>query len=404
MSLVLTRLIAKIQLAFLKFAVVFLPAPKPTVFNGKDSALDLCDAMAHFDVKRALIVTDPVLASLGVLDPLIERLQSHGIHAAIYNEVQPDPVYQVANDCLTSYRQQNCDAVLAVGGGSSIDVAKAVALAASNRCRPQDLIGVLKGKAPATPLFAIPTTAGTGSEVTVGAVLSDDTSHQKGLIIDPKVVPVMVALDAGIMSGMPPRITAETGMDALTHAIEAYVSTFATQETNQYARAAIRMILEHLPRAHADGQDMAAREAMALASHYAGLALNKAGLGYVHAIAHQLGAHYGLPHGYSNAIVLPHILAFNRQASQGDLAELAYFCSICPNTTTAADACDQFIQHIGQLIQQLNIDTTLPQMKQQDFDDIQVAAFKEAHGTYAVPRYMQAEECLGILRRIQSPA
>ncbi|HNC03943.1 MAG TPA: iron-containing alcohol dehydrogenase, partial [Agitococcus sp.] len=217
---------------------------------------------------------------------------------------------------------------------------------------------------------------------------------------DPKLVPRMVALDSVIMSGMPPKVTAETGLDALTHAVEAYISDFAAEDSDLYARSAIKLIINNLRVAYKEPKNLAAREAMALASHYAGLAINLAGLGYVHAIAHQLGGHYGLPHGLSNAIVLPYVLNFSRPVIDERLAELARFCGLVTQETSTAIAAQAFMDELKQLMSDLNIKAVVPKMTPQDFDDIMEAAFKEAHGTYAVPKYMNEDDCLQMLYMI----
>lgn len=327
-SFFVTKAKAKAQLVGIKAAMTLLPAPRPTVFSGEGAALKLCQAMATFGHKNVLIVSDKILNDLGVLKPLQAKLQEFGVKVAIFDGVKPDPTMSITQACLQQYKAAHCDSVLAVGGGSSIDVAKVVALAVTTNKTPQQLVGILKGRKASAPLYAVPTTAGTGSEVTVGAVISDDASHQKGLILDPNVVPRMVALDSGIMSGMPSKVTAETGMDALTHAVEAYISEIATSESNLYASTAVKLIFENLRIAYNEPKNLPAREAMALASHYGGLALNMAGLGYVHGIAHQLGGYYGLPHGLSNAIVMPHILDFSRPVIDEKLAELARFSGL----------------------------------------------------------------------------
>ncbi|PTQ89003.1 iron-containing alcohol dehydrogenase [Agitococcus lubricus] len=403
-SLFLTKAKAKAQLVGIKTAMTLIPAPKPTVFSGEGAALKVCQAIAGFGHRHVLVVSDKILNNLGVLAPLTQTLESHGVKATIFDGVLPDPTQSIAVSCLQQYKNAGCDSVLAVGGGSSIDVAKVVALAATNNKTPQQLVGILKGRKASAPLYAVPTTAGTGSEVTAGAVISDDQTHVKGLVIDPKVVPIMVALDSGIMAGMPPKVTAETGLDALTHAVEAFISDFAAQESDLYARSAIKLIVQNLRVAYKEPKNLAAREAMALASHYAGLAINLAGLGYVHAIAHQLGGHYGLPHGLSNAIVLPHVLAFSRPVIDKRLAELARFCQLVPQEASQAVAAQAFMTEVQGLLSDLNIKSVVPNMKTDDFNEIMVAAFSEAHGTYAVPKYMTEQDCQQMLYVISQGA
>ena len=397
MSNLTTRLKAKAQLAAVKAITMVIPAPRPLVFLGADSALKLCASISQLGMKHVLIVTDGVLLGLGVIQPIENELQKFGIKTSVFSGVTPDPTFQVVDQGLVLLNSSGCDSVLAVGGGSAIDAAKVMALSAANHKSPKQLIGILKSRKPSLPLFVIPTTAGTGSEVTIGAVLSDNQTHQKGLVIDPRVVPLATALDPKIMQGMPRTVTADTGFDALTHALEAWVSTFANKETDYYAAAAVRLIFENLPKAWADGKNLEAREAMALASHYAGLALNQAGLGYVHAIAHQLGAHYGVPHGRANAIVMPHVLDFNRHVSAKRLAELAVRIGLVDSNVSDKQAAEILIQQVKTLLVELQIDTQIKGINHTDFPAMIKAAFTEAHGIYAVPKYMNYADAEKIL-------
>lgn len=400
MATLATRIKAKAQLAAVKAITLVIPAPRPLVLVGADSALKLCTTISQLGMKHVLIVTDGVLLSLGVIAPIEVELQKLGLKTSVYSGVKPDPTFSVVEEGLVLLKSSGCDSVLAIGGGSAIDAAKVMALSATNNKTPKQLVGILKGRKPSLPLFVIPTTAGTGSEVTIGAVVSDDQTHQKGLVIDPKVVPLAAALDPKIMQGMPRSVTADTGLDALTHALEAWMSTFASAETDYYAGAATRLVFENLPLAWADGSNLAAREAMALASHYAGLALNQAGLGYVHAIAHQLGAHYGIPHGRANAIVMPHILDFNRVASAKRLAELAERVGLVNGGFNDTMAAEILITRVKALLVELKIDTQIKGINRNDFPEIIKAAFAEAHGIYAVPKYMDHDEALQIMNAL----
>lgn len=399
MSRFTTIIKAKAQLQAIKMLTLMIPAPHPLVFAGPHSALNLCDNIHQMGMKKILIVTDAVLLGLGVIQPIQNKLQNMGIQVTLFSEVKPDPTYDVVEKAIALFKFSGSDSVLAVGGGSTIDTSKVLVLAAANDKKPQQLIGILKAKKSAFPLFVIPTTAGTGSEVTVAAVLSDNITHVKGLVIDPKVIPLATALDPVIMQGMPPAITADTGIDALTHAIESWVSEFANQETDFYARAAVKLIIGNLALAWSDGKNLAAREAMALGSHYAGLAMNKAGIGYVHALAHQLGTKYGIPHGRANAIILPHVLEFNRQTSEKRLAKLAREIELTQNSNDR-QAADVMIKHIKDLLITLKIDTHVKGIQSQDFPDMIAAAFAEAHGIYAVPKYMNYADAEQILKKL----
>lgn len=402
MSQLTTIVKAKAKLAALKLAMTVIPAPRPIVLLGAQSSQKLCDTISHIGARRVLVVTDSVLVKLGMITPLVQRLAELEIATEVFSGVMPDPTLAVVEQGLAQLRATACDVVLAVGGGSSIDAAKVIALAAGNQKTPQQLIGILKGRKPAVPLFVIPTTAGTGSEVTIGAVISDAVTHQKNLVIDPKVVPLATAIDPLLMQGMPAHITADTGVDVLTHALEAWISDFATSETDYYASSAVRMVLEHLPTAHQRGDDLVAREAMGLAAHYAGLAINQAALGYVHGFAHQLGAYYGVPHGRANALVLPHVLAFNQKISQSRLALLARRIGLVSDHTSDAVAALGLIEQVKQLLAAVKIPTVLPSLQETDFSEITEKAFAEVHGTYAVPRYMTMAQARQILMTIKN--
>lgn len=396
--------ISNITKKFGKITLMVAPkvinTPRPMTLTGEGSGLQLCQSIANLGMQNVQIVSDKVLNDLGVLAPLAEKLESLGVKACIFDAVKPDPTHGVVAQCIEHFNANGCDSVLAVGGGSSIDVAKIVALATANNKTSHQLVGLLKGRKAPKPFFAIPTTAGTGSEATLGAVVSDDETHQKGIVLNPKTVPMMVALDAGIMSGMPPKITAETGMDALTHAVETYISEVNTVESDMLACATVKMVFENLPVAYKEPKNMQARDAMAMASHYAGIALNQGGLGYVHAIAHQIGANYGVPHGLANSIVMPHVLQFSVTAASARLAKLGRVMGAAKDTDSDAIAAQAFVDAVKQLIADLNINTQVPGIDPKHFDAMAKAAFKEAHSTYAVPKYMDKEECIQILQDI----
>ena len=393
-------LAAKAQLMGVKLLTKVISIPRPLVFMGQNSALQLCANIQQLGIKQILIVTDDILLNLGVVKPIQECLNNHNVRVSIFSGVKPDPTIDVIEQGLALLKNHHCDGVLAIGGGSAIDTAKTIALAGANHVAPQKLMGLLKASKPAYPLFAIPTTSGTGSEVTIGAVISDNITHKKALVIDPKIVPIATALDPKITQGMPPSITADTGLDALTHALEAWVSTFATAESDYYAQAAVKLIFENLLTAYLDGKNLEAREAMALASHYAGLAINATGVGYVHAFAHQLGAKYQIPHGRGNAVILPHVFAFSRNACEKRLAQLAKNIEAAPVSASSVEAVDQLFAKLQELMTKLKIEPKVKELKLQDYPDIIKAAFKEAHGMYSIPKYMQEEDAYRLLKAL----
>lgn len=378
-----------------------IPQPKPTLFCGPDSALQLTNTMIQFGYKRVLIVTDRVLHEMGLLDPIKEKLNDAGVEITVYDGVEPNPTFTQVHEGLKLAKDNQCDAILTVGGGSPIDTAKIISLSAVPGAKaPEKFVGLFKARKAGLPLFAVPTTAGTGSEVSVGAVISDPVTHEKGVIADPKTVPMAAALDPNLMLGLPAPITAATGMDALTHAVEAYISKLATEETDYYAMASVKLIFTNLRECYNNGSNVDARESMAIASFYAAVAFSKAFLGYVHGIAHQFGGHYNTPHGLANAIVLPHVLDYSQDACADRLAELAVAVELGSATEPNSVLAQKFVDAVREMNRDLGIPSTLDALKTEDISDIAKAALKEAHYTYPVPKYMDQVQCESLMRKM----
>jgi alcohol dehydrogenase class IV len=253
------------------------------------------------------------------------------------------------------------------------------------------------------PIYAVPTTAGTGSEVTVAAVISDPERHSKRVIVDPRMVPKMAALDPNLMTGLPPHITAATGIDALTHAVESYVGHWATPYTDGMALSAVGLIFENLRTACSDGKNLQAREKMSLASTYAGIAFTRANVGYVHAIAHQFGGLYHTPHGLANAIVLPHVLRYSAPAITDRLAQLAVRARVGTEGEPADDLAEKFMAAVEQLNRDLGIPAHLDALQEADIPALARAACHEAHTGYPVPRYLTQEDCEALIRPVLPP-
>lgn len=381
----------------LKVAVAVIPFPKPTLFTGKGAALQLCEAIGQLGYKKVLIVTDAVLVKIGLLNDIKKTLDAQGVAYVIYDGILPDPTYAQVEAGLEILRNNNCEAILAVGGGSPIDASKAIAARATNDKPLKKMAGLFKLFHAPLPLFVIPTTAGTGSEVTIVSVVSDPVTHQKTPIIDPKLVPTMAALDGSMMLGLPPAVTAATGMDALTHAIESYISVNATPETDAYGLAATRLIMENLETAVKNGSNFDARQNMAMASYYAGLAFTKASVGYVHAIAHNFGALYSTPHGLANSIVLPHILDYSKDSIVERLAQLAEVSGLKKGNETQQQLADKFINKIRSMLKEFGIPEHLDALKKEDIPKIAKMALEEAHQNYPVPKYMTQRTCESLL-------
>lgn len=384
-----------------------VPIPQPTMMVGPGSSGRLGQSIALLGHRKILFVTDAVVARLGLARPLLEALSEGGTGFVVFDEVTPDAPIPVVEKGIEVFRREGCDAMVAFGGGSVMDAAKVIGAAAANDRAPRDLVGYFRGwKAPA-PLYAVPTTAGTGSEVTVAAVISDPETGAKLVVADTRLVPRMAALDPELMTGLPPHITAATGMDALTHAVEAYIGHWGTDSSDRMALAAVSMIYENLPVAYAKGNDLVAREKMALASTYAGLAFTRASVGNVHAIAHQLGGRYHTPHGLANAIVLPHVLRFSAAEAAGKLAELAVRAGVARREEPEAARVERFLASVEGLNASLGIPRHLEALRKEDVPDLAAAACLEADTNYPVPRRMtraDAERLLLALVPEEAPA
>ncbi|MDP2227591.1 MAG: iron-containing alcohol dehydrogenase [Moraxellaceae bacterium] len=372
----------------------------PEMFTGPGASLLLCDAIAGTGVQRVLIVTDAVLVKLGLVEPLRARLVELGVSVAVYDGVLPDPRVEQIEEGLAVLQQHRGDSVLAIGGGSAIDCAKVIAARATNDKPVSEMTGLFKVTNAPLPIFCVPTTAGTGSEVSVGAVVSDPAQRRKLPVIDHKLVPQMAALDGLLMTGLPPAVTAATGMDALTHAVEAYISRIAIPESDRYALEAVSLIMRHLPRVMANGKDVESRQLMSWAAYRAGMALNRGGLGYVHGIAHNFGGYYHTPHGWANAIVLPYVLEYSKPECTDRLARLARASGLATGGESDAVLADKFIERVRALKRECGIPEGLADLRAEDIPAIAAAALDEVHFTYAVPRYMDQATCEALVRKM----
>ena len=382
----------------------FIPIPQPTLLVGPGASARLGQAIAGFGHARILIVTDAVIAKLGLLKPLTDALTAGGAQHVVFDEITPDAPIPLVERGVDFYRQHDCDAIVAFGGGSSMDASKAIAAAIANPNKTlRELAGYLKSRLNnPVRIYAVPTTAGTGSEVTVAAVIADPERQAKLVIIDPRLVPKMAALDPSLMTGLPPHITAATGIDALTHAIESFVGRWTTPYSDGMALSAVGLIFENLPIAYRDGKNLAAREKMSLASTYAGFAFTRANVGYVHAIAHQFGGRYHTPHGLANAILLPHVLRYSLSAITDRLALLAVRARVGHEGESEDVLAQKFVDAVQQLNDDLGIPRYLDALREQDIPALARAACAEGN-TYPVPRYMTQSACEELIRQVLAP-
>ena len=377
----------------------FIPIPQPTLLVGPGSSGRLGQAVAGFGHTKILIVTDSIISKLGLLKDLTDALTAGGAKYVVFDEITPDAPIPLIEKGIEFYQAHDCDAIVAFGGGSSMDASKAIAVAISNPKPLRKLAGYLKGLKSPVRIYAVPTTAGTGSEVTVAAVISDPEMHSKLVIVDPRMVPKMAALDPSLMTGLPPHITAATGIDALTHAVEAFVGNWTTPYSDGMALSAVGLIFENLRTAYRDGKNLEAREKMSLASTYAGFAFTRANVGYVHAIAHQFGGKYHTPHGLANAIMLPLVLKYSAPAITERLALLAIRAKVGKEGEDRDVLAQKFLDAVDALNRDLGIPTVLDALKEADIPALAKAACHEAHTGYPVPRYMTQSVCEDLIRQ-----
>ncbi len=349
---------------------------------GEGCLQDLKGEIKDLGFKKALIVTDQNLVDCGLIDHVTTLLDQIRVEFTIYSGVKPNPTVSNVQDGIVAFNENFCDFVISFGGGSSHDAAKAIALVLENGGRIEDYEGVDISEKNQKPLIAINTTAGTASEMTVFTIITDEERHVKMAIVDKHILPIIAVNDPVVMLQMPKSLTAATGMDALTHAIEAYVSTAATPVTDACAQKAIELIVKSLEIAVKDGSNSKARSDMAYAEYLAGMAFSNASLGYVHAMAHQLGGLYDLPHGVCNAILLPYVQDFNKQVVSDRLAEIAGFMNIDVAGKSEAECADALIDAIKALNTRVGIDYGLKHLgvKVEDFAVLAKNAMKDACG------------------------
>ena len=344
----------------------FLPTRK--VF-GEGAVQEAGDLVKSLGAKKCLIVTDRYLGQIGMADRVQGILKKAGIEACIFAGAEPNPTDKNVEAGARFYQENECNSIISLGGGSSHDCAKGIGLVAANGGQIADFEGVDKSSKPMIPLMAINTTAGTASEITRFCIITDTSRKVKMAIVDWRVTPQIAINDPELMKGMPPSLTASTGMDALTHAIEAYVSTDANPLTDAAAIMAIKMIAHYLPKAVANGNYMKARDKMAYAQYLAGIAFNNASLGYVHAMAHQLGGFYNLPHGVCNAILLPYVESYNLIGNMNRFRDVAQAMGVQVEGISVTCAAEKAIEAIKKLSRQLEIPTDLKQLgvREEDF-------------------------------------
>lgn len=344
--------------------------PGPKVVSGADSAKKIPEVLKELNVNKVMIVTGPTVGRT-IVPPIAENLERHGIGYTIYDQVEANPSVKTVEAIRAQYLENGCDGFLAIGGGSPMDAAKAAAARVAKPNTPiGKMAGLMKVMIKVAPIVAVPTTSGTGSEVTMGAVISDHDERHKYAIMDPNLVPKYAVLDPKLTVSMPKFVTATTGIDALTHAVESYVTwAYNNNASNRNAEEAVVKIFRNLKRAYEDGNDLEAREAMLIASYKAGLAFNHTGVGYVHAIAHAMGGIYNTAHGLANAVIMPIVLEDYGTAVHPQLAHLAEITGV-KTTGSDAEKANAFIAAIRQMNREMGLPTGFDFIEQKDFPQI----------------------------------
>ena len=380
----------------------FLPWREPVLIEGENSLRRLPKAIQEEKIERVLIVTDDVISSLGLMDSMLRDLTGAGILYTIYDKTVANPTIENIEEALKLYHTNNCQGIIAFGGGSSMDCAKGVGarVARPNKSVAQ-MKGVLKIRKRIPTLFAVPTTAGTGSEATIAAVISNPQTHEKYAINDTSLIPHYAILDPVLTVGLPKDITATTGMDALTHAVEAYIGLSNTEETIKLSKDAVKLIFDNIYTAYTNGTDITARENMLKASYYAGVSFTRAYVGYVHAIAHTLGGFYRIPHGLANAVILPYVLEYYGASVHKPLSELSDLVGLCNKETPMKEKSDEFVRVIREFNAKMNIHLKLEGIKEQDIPLMVDRAYHESNPLYPVPSIFAKEDFFNIYNMIK---
>lgn len=374
-------------------AAHFLVWRKTELLEGENSLAKVPNLVKKEGIQNVLIVTDKGITNIGLMDSMLQGLKGLGTNYVVYDDTVPNPTIENVEDALTLYRTNKCEAIIAFGGGSPIDCAKGVA---ARIARPKKEISKMRGQLKvrrAIPTFiAIPTTAGTGSEVTIVSVISDGQTNEKYAINDTVLIPHYAVLDPLLTTKLPPHITSATGMDALTHAVEAYIGRSNTKETRQCSREAVKLVFSNIYEAYSNGTNTTARKNMQKAALLGGKAFTRAYVGYVHAIAHTLGGFYNFPHGLANAIILPYVLEYYGDSAHKALAELADLIEITEEKDSQEIKATKFINAIRQLNQSMDIPHKVNGIDDKHISTMIERVLQEANPLYPVPKILKKKD------------
>ncbi len=379
----LKKLYCRTFQTIMRIALPFLPYREPKLIDGLNG---IPAVLQSHGIQNILLITGRNIHKLGLTKPLETALSDAGITYTVFPDTTANPTISNVEAARQLYLHNHCQALIAFGGGSPMDCAKAVGARIARPDRPLSRMkGLLHVMRRLPLLIAVPTTAGSGSETTLAAVITDEKTRHKYPINDFALIPPYAVLDPQVTLGLSPMLTATTGMDALTHAIEAYIGRSTTKKTRCAARLAVKLILDNLPTAYENGQDLIARSNMQKASYLAGVAFTRSYVGYVHAIAHSLGGRYNLAHGLANSVLLPVVLTFYGSAVYPKLAELARFAGIAPADSSDEAAAGQFIKRIRRMNASMDIPSTLTDIQREDIMELAACADREANPLYPVP-------------------
>ena len=371
-------------------ALPFLPYREPEILHRCE---ELPDTLKQHKIQKILIVTDPGIVACGLMTKITSVLAKEKISYSVYDQTSANPTVRNVEEALALYQKEHCKALLAIGGGSAMDCAKA--LGARIAC-PKKTLGQLKGTLHVLHriplLIAVPTTAGTGSENTLAAVITDSEKKHKYVLNDFVLIPRYAILDAELTYSLPPHLTATTGMDALTHAVEAYIGRSTTKETREKALLAVKTIYQNIETAYHDGHNHAARDQMLNAAYLAGFAFSRSYVGYVHAVAHSLGGQYNIPHGLANAVLLPEVLESYGSCIHKKLHILGCAAGVCTEQDSIKAGAGKFIASIRTLNKNMGIPDFLSGIQESDIETMSVHAAKEANPLYPVPKLMTRRE------------
>ena len=383
-----------------KLALPILPYREPKILKENK---DIIEVLKVNGIKSVLLVTDKGIRGLNLTKSLEDEIIKNDINLAVFDETVANPTTQNVEDALNMYKQNNCQAIIAFGGGSAMDCAKATGVRV---VKPKKTLGQMKGilkvrkKLPL--LIAVPTTAGTGSETTLAAVITDSETRHKYAINDFPLIPKYAMLNAELTVGLPKHITSTTGMDALTHAVEAYIGRSTTKQTRKYALYAVKNIFDNLLEAYNNPTNLDARQKLLLASYNAGLAFTKSYVGYVHAVAHTLGGKYNIAHGLANAIILPYVLRKYGRKIYKKLWEMGVYAGLFDNSTSKEEGAKIFIEKIEEMNKLMDIGTKIDVINESDITELAKLAEKEANPLYPVPVLYTSTQLEDIYREVKN--